>query len=126
MVKEPKDTNSRDYQPITDPDHVKQFINDYFADIPVMKKIASCESHYRQFNSSGDVQRGEVNHYDVGVMQINELYHLKEAKALGLDLNNIDDNVAFARVLYEKFGTKPWVSSSACWDKNQDLAINSK
>ena len=124
VVIEPKEIKSKDFEPITDPSNVKEFIDAYFADIPIMKKVAACESHYRQFNSSGDVQRGEVNHYDVGVMQINELYHAKEAKALGLDLYDLDDNVAFARHLYEKSGTKPWNSSSPCWDRNGDLAIN--
>jgi len=111
----PKEVKSRDYQPITDPKNVEKFINDYFADIPVLADIAKCESRYRQFNSSGEVLRGRKNSYDRGVMQINVLYHAENAEELGLDLHNIDDNVAFARYLYEKFGAKPWMSSSACW-----------
>ena len=113
----PKEVKSEDYQPITDPDNVQKFLNDYFADIPLLAKIGSCESHNRQFNSRGEVLRGEKNVYDRGVMQINILYHGKAAEKMGLDLSNIDDNVAFARYLYEKFGAKPWKSSSACWAK---------
>ena len=65
-----------------------------------------------------------MNSYDVGVMQINELYHAKEANALGYDLETIDGNVAFARRLYKREGSRPWNSSSPCWDKSEDLAIN--
>jgi hypothetical protein len=58
-------------------------------------------------------------------MQINLGYHGETAQKMGLDLNSIDDNVAFARYLYEKYGAKPWMSSSPCWSKfasQSDLA----
>ena len=113
----PREVRSADYMPITDPKNVEKFLKDYFADVPIMAKIGACESHYRQYNSSGAVLKGVKNTYDRGVMQINVLYHQEKADELGLDINNIDDNVAFARHLYEKFGTKPWNSSSACWSK---------
>lgn len=96
---------------------MKKYVTDYFADIPLLAKIAGCESHYRQFNSKGAVQRGEVNSYDVGVMQINEHYHADTAAKLGYDLYTIDGNVRYARYLYEKQGAQPWISSSACWSK---------
>lgn len=114
---EEKVIKSEDYAPLTDSKNIEKFINDYFADIPIMTKIAKCESRYRHFNKAGEVLRGEKNVYDRGVMQINLLYHGKTAGELGLDLHNIDDNVAYARALYEKQGTKPWNSSSACWSK---------
>lgn len=113
----PKEVKSEDYQPITDPENVEKFLKDYFADIPLLTKIAQCESHYRQYNSKGGVLRGNKNTYDRGVMQINVLYHQEKAEEMGLDLHDLDDNVAFARYLYEKFGAKPWMSSSACWSK---------
>ncbi len=114
---EPEETRSEDYLPITDSENVEEFVRDYFRDIPILAEIAHCESHFRQYNSRGEVLRGEKNTYDRGVMQINILYHAKTAKKLGLDLHNIDDNVAYARYLYEKQGTKPWNSSKKCWGK---------
>jgi hypothetical protein len=120
----PKEIRSEDYQPITDPKNVEKFIEAYFADIPILQKIAYCESTLRHYNKDGTVRRGKVNAYDVGVMQINELYHAKEAKALGLDLETIDGNVAFARHLYEREGSAPWSSSGKCWNRSTDLAIN--
>jgi hypothetical protein len=113
----PREVKSADYQPITDSKNVERFLKDYFADIPLLAKIGACESHNRQYNSNGGVLRGEKNTYDRGVMQINILYHAEKAAELGLDLNKIDDNVAFARYLYEKFGSKPWASSKPCWGK---------
>lgn len=123
VAPEPKEIKSDDYQPISDPANVKRFIQDYFADIPVMNAIASCESHDRQIDLSGNIVRGEKNHYDVGVMQINELYHANEAKALGYDIYTIDGNVAFARYLYDKEGAKPWMSSSTCWSKVSETEV---
>lgn len=118
-----KEVRSEDYGPLTDPKNVERFVKDYFADMPIMAKIASCESHNRHYGSNGEVLRGEKTPLDRGVMQINLYYHQKTAEKMGLDLHNIDDNVAYARYLYEKSGAKPWMSSSACWSKpSSDLA----
>ena len=113
----PHEVKSEDYEPLSDPKNVEKFLNDYFADMPLMARIAKCESRNRHFNSRGQVLRGEVTPLDRGVMQINLFYHEKTATKLGLDVHNIDDNVAYARYLYEKEGAKPWMSSSACWSK---------
>jgi hypothetical protein len=117
IVVKPEEVRSADYGPITDPKNVEKFLKDYFADIPLLAKIGACESHNRQYDSKGNVLRGEVTPLDRGVMQINLHYHGETAEKLGLDLNSIDDNVAFARYLYEKYGAQPWMSSSACWSK---------
>ncbi|OHA94301.1 MAG: hypothetical protein A3C62_00555 [Candidatus Zambryskibacteria bacterium RIFCSPHIGHO2_02_FULL_39_16] len=122
----PREVKAEDYQPITDPKNVERFINDYFADIPILAEIAKCESHFRQFNSNGSVLKGNRNSYDRGVMQINILYHAKTAEKLGLDVHDLDDNVAYARYLYEKQGAKPWMSSSACWAKFSQSEIARK
>ncbi len=113
----PLEVRSEDYQPISDPKNVERFIADYFADIPIMAKIAKCESRNRHLDSRGQVLKGEVTPLDRGVMQINLYYHEKTAEKLGLDVHDLDDNVAYARYLYEKQGAKPWMSSSACWSK---------
>ena len=122
----PKDVRAEDYQPITDPKNVEKFLNDYFRDMPLMAKIAKCESRNRHYNKNGEVLRGEVTPFDRGVMQINLHYHEATAEKLGLDLHNINDNVAYARYLYEKEGAKPWMSSSACWSKSLDSTIAKK
>lgn len=119
----PREIKSENYLPITDSKNIEKFINDYFADVPILAKIAGCESHYRHFNSKGNVLRGEKNSYDRGVMQINILYHAEDAEELGLDVHNLDDNVKYARYLYEKQGAKPWMSSSACWAKFKESEI---
>jgi len=111
----PKEVKAEDYEPLSDPKNVEKFINDYFTDIPILAEIAKCESRFRQFNSKGEVLKGDKNSYDRGVMQINVLYHNKTAEKLGLDVHDLDGNVAYARYLYEKQGARPWLSSSACW-----------
>ncbi|MBI2086580.1 MAG: hypothetical protein HYT69_00150 [Candidatus Zambryskibacteria bacterium] len=118
----PKEVRSEDYLPITETENVERFVKNYFADIPLMAKIARCESRYRHY-SKGDVLHGEKNSYDRGVMQINILYHQEDAQEMGLDLHDLDDNVAYARYLYEKYGAKPWMSSSACWSKFSNFEI---
>jgi hypothetical protein len=120
----PREVKAEDYGPLTDPRNVEKFINDYFSDIPILAEIAKCESRFRHFHKNGEVLRGEKDNRDTGVMQINLFYHAKTAKALGLNVHDIDDNVAYARYLYEKQGAKPWMSSSACWAKfdNSEIA----
>lgn len=112
-----------DYMPISDSENVKRYVSDYFADIPIMIEVARCESQFRQYNSKGEVLRGKQNTSDRGVMQINLHYHEDEAQKLGLDVHKIEDNVAYARYLYEKQGTKPWMASSPCWAKFKESEI---
>ena len=97
----------------------------YFKDDPILVDIAGCESHFRQYNSNGNILRGEINKGDVGIMQINEYYHADKAKALGDDLYTAEGNMAYAQYLYDKYGGQPWVSSSKCWNQTSDqVAIN--
>lgn len=92
-------------------------VREYFSDIPVMIQVARCESHFRHTLPDGSVLQGKVNTADTGVMQINKRYHGEKAAELGLDLENIYDNMKYARYLYEKKGTEPWKASSPCWGR---------
>ncbi len=82
-----------------------------------MIQVARCESTFRHTLEDGSVLRGKVDSRDTGVMQINSHYHGKAAAALGLDLENFEDNMAYARNLYEKQGTQPWSASAPCWNR---------
>ena len=95
----------------------EEYVREYFKDDPILAEIAKCESTFRQYSSSGEVIKGRVNQSDVGVMQINKYYHLKQAEKLGYDLHTTEGNMAYAKVLYDREGTKPWNSSSKCWKK---------
>ena len=87
----------------------------YFKDTPVLADIAFCESTFRQYDDNGRVLKGKVNKGDIGVMQINKYYHADKAEELGLDLYTAEGNMAYAKYLYNKEGTKPWASSENCW-----------
>lgn len=104
----------------------EQYVRSYFADLPIMVHIAECESHFKQLDSDGEIHRGKVNPEDVGVMQINEHYHLGQSEKGNYNIYTLEGNTAYARDLYERQGTKPWSSSRACWGKylNNDLALN--
>jgi len=96
---------------------VEAFVRSYFQDIPVMISIAKCESTFMHTLADGSVIKGKVDNADTGVMQINLRYHEARAKAMGLNVHKLEDNLAYARNLYEEQGTKPWNSSAACWQK---------
>ena len=110
---------------------VEQYVRSYFADIPLMADIAQCESKFRQYGKNGKVLRGH-NPDDIGVMQINQYYHRSRADKMDIDINSIEGNVAFARYLYEREGTMPWLSSSKCWAESKKdittgpIAMNTK
>lgn len=97
-------------------------VREYFADIPVMIEIARCESTFRHTLEDGSVLQGRVDPADTGVMQINKRYHLETATAMNLDVDTIEDNMAYARYLYERQGVQPWSASAPCW--NRSLAFN--
>lgn len=63
-------------------------------------QIAKCESGLRP---------EVVSHTnDSGIFQINHI-HDKRLNELGLDKFNPDDNIKYARMLYDERGWKPWV-----------------
>jgi hypothetical protein len=94
---------------------LEKYLREHFADTPILVEIARCESTFRQFDKDGKVIRGKVNSADVGIMQINEKYHLETAKKLGLDIHTVDGNIEYAKYLYSKYGAEPWSASSPCW-----------
>jgi len=97
--------------------NTEEVVRSYFSDVPVMIQIARCESQFRHTLADGSILQGEVDPADTGVMQINKRYHGKTATELGLDLSNLYDNMAYARSLYERKGTKPWSASAPCWSR---------
>lgn len=102
---------------------IEAHVRDYFSDTPILAEIARCESHFTQFGKNGKIMRGIKDPRDVGVMQINEHYHLEQAKKAGFDIYTLDGNLAYGRYLYEKEGARPWMASSGCWAKFKELAI---
>jgi hypothetical protein len=96
-------------------------VRTYFFDVPELAEIAKCESEFRQY-SKGDVLRGDKDQNDVGVMQINERYHLVQSMNMNLDIYTLEGNMAYARALYKDKGLQPWKASKACWHK--ELAMS--
>lgn len=102
---------------------VKEYVQEYFTDEPVMIAIAECESHFKQFDKDGNVLKNSKGSSAVGMFQIMSSVHDETADKLGLNINSIQGNAAYARYLYEKHGTAPWNASKACWGKKTELAV---
>jgi hypothetical protein len=98
-------------------------VSKYFSDIPIMAEIAYCESRYRQYEPNGKLFRGIVNDSDVGIMQINEYYHLEDSRKLGIDVHTVEGNMEYARHLYNTQGVQPWKSSAPCWNEHNTFAL---
>lgn len=98
---------------------IKMLVQETFGSTSVMVKVASCESRYKQFNKDGSVHRGVQNKQDVGVMQINEYWHLKASKKLGYDIHTVKGNILYGKYLYDREGTKPWNWSKPMWSKGE-------
>ena len=96
-------------------DGVEAKVRAAFADIPVLIKIAKCESSFRQYDSSGNPLYGGSGGM-VGVFQVAAAIHQDVAKDLQYDINTLDGNLAYARYLYEHEGVVPWLASASCWD----------
>lgn len=108
---------------IDDRTKVINYLKKEYADTPILITIAKCESTFTQFDKNGEAIRGRVNRADVGVMQINEKYHLEKSKSMGHDIYTMEGNVEYAKYLYETQGAQPWSASSKCW-RSKDLTIN--
>jgi len=68
----------------------------------LFKRIAFCES---------SLDPKATNGQDWGLFQIRASVHKKDP----LWLLNVDNNIAFAKYLYERDGLRPWRSSQRCW-----------
>ncbi len=99
----------------TNKKELENYLKKNYSDTPILVEIAKCESTFVHYAKSGMVVRGMENKADVGIMQINEKYHLETAKKLGMDIYTVEGNVAYAKYLYEKSGTSPWSASQPCW-----------
>lgn len=92
---------------------------------PTLKQICSCESGNgkygtpRQFYADGSLVIGlkTPKHLgkDVGMCQINTLYHLDRSIELGYDIYTEAGNWGYALYLYQTQGTQPWSASKPCW-----------
>lgn len=111
--------------PAATPTHLTA--TEVYALVPQLRVIAACESTGsptgtpRQFNAFGtplwgnNPITGMVEKKDVGELQIDYI-HFPETKALGLDvINSADDNVYYGYLLFQQYGTSPWVASKNCW-----------
>lgn len=96
---------------------VESAVREYFAETPIMIPIAKCESKFRQYASSGNPLYGGAGGKMVGVFQIHSDVHAVFARGKGMDIETLDGNMAYAKYLYEREGTQPWISSFPCWGK---------
>lgn len=102
--------------PETDPEYVEERVREYFADIPVMIKIAKCESTFQQFEPDGSLvvsesvdANGRRDSSASGVFQILYKGHFKSwAVSDETNITTLEGNMRFARELYEESGTAPW------------------
>lgn len=110
----------------TDRKTIEKYLREHYADTPILIDIARCESTFSHYDKKGEIVRGRVNNADVGVMQINERYHLETAEKLGLDIHTVEGNVDYAKYLYKKYGAEPWSASSPCWSKVSSMGTSNE
>ena len=95
---------------------IQDKIRETFSEDQTPLAIAKCESGFTQFKN-GTTTRGLINSHDIGVFQINEIYHADDARKLGFNIYEADGNIAYAKYLYDTQGSKPWAWSKDCWAK---------
>ena len=86
---------------------------------PILHKIARAESGDSQVGRDGQVvvHVNTDGTYDIGRYQINSRWNA-EATKLGYNLYVEKDNEAFARYLFTNYGSEPWHSSIARWNRS--------
>jgi len=85
---------------------------------PILEKIAKAESGDSQVGTTGQtiIHVNTNGTYDTGKYQINSIWNALATK-LGYNLMIEKDNEAFALYLFNNYGSEPWSSSKARWDK---------
>lgn len=82
------------------------------ADIAI--KVATCESSLRQFDDKGQVVKSKTG--DSGLFQINQV-HKKQLDEMKLDPDKLEDNIKYAKHLFDRNGLRDWSMSKHCWSK---------
>ena len=86
-----------------------------FQELPLQLQFVSIrESGAKQYRENGRLVIGPFG--EIGFLQIHPI-HFKEAKKLGYDIYDPNDNMAFGLLLYKKEGLKPWSASLKCYKK---------
>jgi len=94
---------------------VEAAVREYFAATPVMIEIARCESKFRQFGAGGEALHGGMGSKMIGIFQIYGDIHAAYALNHDMDIDTVEGNMAYAKHLYDREGTQPWLSSYSCW-----------
>ncbi len=105
VVAEPVEQKEVRIRPVS---HVELAIRETFPEQPnLMVEIARCESGLKPdaVSPTGDY----------GLLQINLKAHGERLEELGLDPLNLQDNLTYARMLYDNRGTDDWYMSEHCW-----------
>ena len=84
---------------------------------PELKIICACESNWKPYSEPSQFRNGRplYSHtFDVGACQIS-IIHWEYAENLGLDIfYSKEDNVTFAKMLYDKNQSRDWRASQKC------------
>lgn len=78
---------------------------------PILKKICTAESGWKQFGKDGRVIRNKKTPSDLGICQIHETIWNDKARELGYDIYTEQGNKDMAVWIFEHYGTDPWNSS---------------
>ena len=85
---------------------MRRLIRETFPEDPeTALAVATCES---RLNPRAYNDQNVTPTYDAGIFQLNSV-HDARMDELGLDKWDVEDNVTFARMLYEESGWRPWV-----------------
>lgn len=92
-------------------EQIKQLIRETFPEESARAvRVAECESQL-----DPDAINPTNGSFDGGIFQISLKYHGDELAERGLDRFDIEGNVAFARILYNRNGWQDWSASKHCW-----------
>lgn len=92
-------------------ERVIEAIRETFPEQPdLMVRVAKCESSLIPHAHNAHTDDG-------GLFQINDYYHGENLKALGLDRMKVEDNLTYARRLYDANGLRDWSASKHCWNR---------
>ena len=83
-----------------------------------IRAIINCESQmYGDAIHYNRLKDGTIWSIDYGPLQINDYYHEKIMKDLGLNIKNQWESLEYGFMLFKSQGSKPWNASSKCWSK---------
>ena len=104
-------------------DLIRRYSNAFGFNYTTVASIIWCESRFNENVIGLNKKNGKVWSKDIGLMQINNIFHQKIAINMGYDIYNPEEGLIYGLFLLKTEGIKHWSASAQCLGNYQGQGV---